>query len=407
VLAIGLFIMKIPFNFADIHLICVTSCINSGRLTLDEVHELQHLGLSMDFYAAFGITGSLIFELGCVVTGVVIFWRKSNERMALITSFTLVMFGASFNFDPAPILTPPPVLHILSPWMAFLGSICLGLFCTMFPTGRFAPRWVRWLAVCWIVYWGFKDLVQASFVTTSGLDAVVFLGLLISVIAVQVYRYRRVSTPAQRQQTKWVVFGLAAGIAPVALLISFFSTTPNFHPGVIVEMILGGSLYLFLFLIPLSIGIAIMRSGLFDIDVLINRTLVYGLLTGILALTYFGLILGLQALFARITGQASQSPLIIVGSTLVIAALFQPLRHRIQNIIDRRFYRRKYDARRTVANFSATLRGEVDLAQLSEQSVSVVEDTMQPAHVSLWLNEPHQSQPGYYQQEDLPFSQTS
>ena len=121
----------------------------------------------------------------------------------------------------------------------------------------------------------------------------------------------------------------------------------------------------------------------------------------------FGLILGLQALFTRITGQASQSPLIIVGSTLVIAALFQPLRHRIQNIIDRRFYRRKYDAKRTVANFSATLRGEVDLVQLSEQLVSIVEETMQPAHISLWINKSHQSPPAYYKQEDLPFSQTS
>jgi len=146
--------------------------------------------------------------------------------------------------------------------------------------------------------------------------------------------------------------------------------------------------YVGILLIPLSIGFSILRYRLYDIDVLINRTLVYGALTGILALVYFGLVIGLQALFHWITGQVSQSPVAIVASTLVIAALFQPLRRRIQAIIDRRFYRRKYDAARTVAAFSATLRQEVDLDQLREQLVVVVQETMQPSQVSLWVRPP-------------------
>ncbi len=143
----------------------------------------------------------------------------------------------------------------------------------------------------------------------------------------------------------------------------------------------------FLF-IPLGISIAILRSQLWDIDALINRTLVYGTLTILLALIYVGLVIGLGGLVRLFTGQLAQSPVVIVASTLAIAALFHPLRHRIQALIDRRFYRRKYDAAKTLEAFSATLRQEVDLSQLREHLLTAVQETMQPAHSSLWVRKP-------------------
>ena len=143
-------------------------------------------------------------------------------------------------------------------------------------------------------------------------------------------------------------------------------------------------------LIPSSVTLAILRSRLWDIDVLINRTLVYGLLTAILLAVYLVLVFAGQTLLSSLLGQ--NNGVVLVGSTLIVAALFQPLRHRIQQLIDRRFYRRKYDAARITTAFSATLRNEVDLDQLHELLLAVVQETMQPTHVSLWLRQ--DKQPG-------------
>ncbi|HEY6752916.1 MAG TPA: hypothetical protein VI027_16530 [Rubrobacteraceae bacterium] len=142
-------------------------------------------------------------------------------------------------------------------------------------------------------------------------------------------------------------------------------------------------------LIPLSIGVAIVHDRLWDIDIVINRTLVYGALTASLVLVYLGGVAATQAIFHALTGQEEQPQLAIVASTLVIAAMFTPLRRRIQSFIDRRFYRRKYDARKTLEAFSAELRDETDLDALSEDLLEAVRETMQPTHVSLWLRPDH------------------
>jgi hypothetical protein len=209
-----------------------------------------------------------------------------------------------------------------------------------------------------------------------------------SLVYAQVYRYRRVSTPVERQQTKWIVFGATVallGFLLLGVLLSAFLRLfiPLQSLGLLPTVIVITSIYLLLLLIPLSIAIAILRYRLWDVDVLINKTLVYGLLTGTLAAIYAGCVVGLQALLRGLFHQTSDVSIVV--STLFIAALFQPLRKRIQAIIDRRFFRRKYDAAKIIAAFNATLCNEVDLNTLSEKLIAVVQETMEPAHVSLWL----------------------
>jgi hypothetical protein len=197
-----------------------------------------------------------------------------------------------------------------------------------------------------------------------------------------------VSSPRERQQTKWVVFGFAVPITVMVIGIVPYLMFP--------VLAVPGSLYLsaytavqaiLLLLLPLSFGFAMLRSRLWEIDVLINRTLVYGTLTLILTGIYVGPVIGLSALLRSIISH--DSGVAIVLSTLVAFFIAQPLRKRIQAIIDRRFYRRRYDAAKVVAAFSATLRQEVDLSRLSEQLVAVVRETMQPAFLSLWLCQSH------------------
>jgi hypothetical protein len=203
-------------------------------------------------------------------------------------------------------------------------------------------------------------------------------------VVAQVYRYRRISTPEQRQQTKWVVFGFAAALVGFTAVLLLANLSPAIRGVGPVGVMVGSTIiYGFLLLIPLSIGVAILRSRLYDIDVVINRALVYGTLTAMLALVYFGAVVGLQAALRISTGQ--ESTLAVVASTLAIAALFSPLRRRVQGFVDRRFYRRKYDAAKTLADFNARLRDETDLDALSNGLVGVARDTMQPEHVSVWL----------------------
>jgi hypothetical protein len=210
-----------------------------------------------------------------------------------------------------------------------------------------------------------------------------------SIAAVLVYRYRRVYTPVERQQTKWLVFGFATGVVVAGLSNLLGVVVPGLSapdaPYQLLSNFFPGLLYVS---IPLSVGVAILRYRLWDIDTIINKALVYGSLTVLLAALYVGLIIGLESLAGLFTGQAASNPLVLVVSTLAIAAFFVPVRRRIQASIDRSFYRRKYDAQKALDAFSATLRQEVDLAHLREHLIAVVQETMQPAHVSLWLRPP-------------------
>ena len=363
---------------------CTSSC-TIQQLSPSAISTLQHAGLSLGDYIAFYLAVIIISTLLCYTIAALLLWRRPDDWMALLVSLMLMSFGPGTISNAVRFsqwFGPAAAPHVSS-LFDIINLLILVLVFFLFPNGRFAPRWARW-SIYIMIGIGIVIVAIPRFTAPGFLIDIyddLFVGILLSLVIAQVYRYRRVSTPVQRQQTKWVVYSLVVSITLAVGLLVIFQP----EPGSLLS-VLDILANLLLTLIPISLAVAIQRYRLYDIDILINRTLVYVTLTALLAGIYIGSIIALQSLLRSIINQ--NSDIAIVVSTLVIAALFQPLRHRIQAIIDRRFYRRKYDAARTVEAFSATLRNELDLSQLSEHLLTVVQETMQPRHISLWLRPP-------------------
>jgi hypothetical protein len=325
--------------------------------------------------------------------------RPRNPIGWLFLAFAVVAaFAASADRYASYALVEHPSSLPGGDWVAWLASgiwhPAFGFFVfafLLFPDGRLPSA--RWRPVAWIaganylvggvigLLWGplFGEFFPYAeppfrlpdyFVVEVAFAVFLYVNFaLLALSAVSLVLRLRRAAGVERQQLKWFVYAVAL----FALV---------FPPSIIV--LRDGRLIVFLLpLVPAAAGIAILRYRLFDIDVVINRTLVYGALTVMLAAAYFATVVASQYVFRALTGQESQ--LAIVASTLTIAALFVPLRRRVQGFVDRRFYRRKYDAAKTLEAFNARLREETDLDALSSDVVGVVRRTMQPAHVSLWL----------------------
>ncbi len=392
--ALAVVVFSVPSSFEHYRTVCTAAyevCSERavGQPTPDGVQALQDVGLSVRSYALLNVAIDQVFQLVWFAVGALIFWRRSDDRMALLVSLFLVAFGTVTVDSTAAdaLVSSQPAWWLPVQSVQIVGEVCVVLFFLLFPGGHFVPRWTRWLAVVLIANDQDLDVLFPELYSRSpSLETVsflVFLGGVVSLVWSQVYRYRRFSSPEQRRQTKWVVFGTTLGVAgtfPFQLPVDLSLVGGNTP---LTLLLLKTGFMLSFLLVPLSIGVAVLRSHLFDIDVLINRTIVYGSLTAMLALVYVGGVVSLQATFRTLTGQ--ESTLAVVASTLAIAALFGPLRRWVQASVDRRFYRRKYDARKTLEAFSATLRSETDLDRLGEHLVGVVGETVRPSHASLWL----------------------
>ena len=377
---LGLFAISVPARFAEL-----------AHPTAGVRAALAETGLSAGGYALYNVTLDTFFVSVFAAVAVVIFWRRSDDPVALLVATMLVVWG---SLNELLVLTTyaldhkdtPLVLEVMVSLLTYVGYMAWMLFFYLFPSGRFVPRWTRWLALCWVLFsgsWIFTPFIGPPSWPLPLFNAAVVV-LWGSFLVAQVYRYARVSDATQRQQTKWVVFGVAVAVVGVLSTIFTVGAAIDLPPRAVEQRMLSMLLMdAFMLSIPISIGIAVLRSRLFDIDVVINRTLVYGSLTATLIGLYFGGIVVLQRLFVALTGE--KSTLAVVASTLAMAALFNPLRGRIQSFIDRRFYRRKYDARKTLETFSARLRDETNLGTLSDDLVGIIAEAMQPAHVSLWL----------------------
>jgi hypothetical protein len=345
--------------------------------------------------------------------GLLIALYRPNNRIGWLCVL-VGLAGSLAVFSPAyaiyALFTNPGVLpggalmSWLNVWVWSLGWVGIALLVSLFPTGHLRSRRWAWPVVIeavavliWIIVLGGglwphrgplmfatepPEEMQQAFVLFEQLAMPLFLTMVLALLASAVgavLRFRQ-SRGVERQQMKWFVLTVAFTAFGAGITFFFELNTQLADPfdqlAYAVEVLAFGSG-------PVAIGIAILRYRLYDIDIIVRGALLYATLTAMLGLLYFGSVVLLQQLFRVVSGQ--ESDLAIIVSTLVIAALFNPLRERIQAAIDRRFYRRKYDATTMLATFSLRLRDEVDLNALTEDLLAVADETLQPAHLSLWL----------------------
>lgn len=379
----GSFLTGLPLLYRSYLTICPAAVCRDDRLNILHAAQLEALGLSLEWYAWFNILLVLVMATVCFAAAAILVWKRSNDVMALYVAIFLVQLGGGYSVaEELPWMNVPGMEQIIVAQNQ-LAFVMLPILFYLFPDGRFVPRWTRWMALLLIGNTVF-DFFAPDLIAESSLLLPAVLLYLVPSIYAQVYRYRRVSGPVERQQTKWALYGLSTAITVfVGITILYTIFNLDARAPVLVAVALDALLYVAVMLIPISIGIAILRYRLFDIDVIIRRTLIYTALTVLLALMYFSSVVAFQQLFTIVTGRVSEVAVVI--STLLIAALFAPLRRRVQDVIDRRFFRRKYDAQQVLARFAATARDETNVDQLTAELIRVVQETMQPAHMSVWL----------------------
>ena len=383
---LGLVVLGLPNSFAIMR--TVSPATRAG---------LASLGLSADLVAVYFVLLDALIMLAFTGLASLIVWRRSGDPMVMFVGLMLVLTGALYT---APMYEAPAPLVLIAGVCA-LAEICQVAFVFLFPDGRFVPRW-SWLLLLPLVGWrpaiwafvylpDYQSMARSGdtygFLPQDALDLALLMALFLAGIGCQVYRYRRHSTPIQRQQTRWLLYGVISAVVVVGAytigLNALGFADAHGHQALLARLAGRTVRGLALLLVPITLAYSILRYRLWQIDTLINRTLIYGTLTGLLVAIYVGSVVLLQAVFRALTGQ--ESNLAIVLSTLAAAALFLPLRSRVQAVINRRFYRQTYDAAQLLAAFSASLSDEVELQKLSEDLVAVVAEAMQPDHVSLWI----------------------
>jgi hypothetical protein len=390
-----LFFAGIRARFEELTTICSGPDCPLLSLSGEELKALTSLGLSTVTYAHFHIVTEILLVLISVIPMAFVFWRMSHTWIGILTVLALLstatnianMLLALFNHYPQYGLVMAAISR------AMLSFIPLFFF--LFPTGRYVLPWTKVVAVgslVWMVALGDKTLhlftsdpvvLQTAYFLSIG----VALAATLIAIYSQFYRYRYVSGAQERQQIKMIIVGFVGlwlSVLVWTTTIELFPQPPGM-PRLLGQTIGVIPVSLLQYTLPIAVSMAILRYRLWEIDIFIRRTMIYGSLTSLLLLFYLGSVVLLQLGFRAMSGQ--NSGLAIVITTLAIAALFNPLRARIQNFIDRRFFRRRYDAHLALEAFASTSRSEGDLEALSEQLLSVVSDTIQPENVSLWILE--------------------
>jgi hypothetical protein len=396
--SLGMFAIALPARLTELRADAAQAAQSFQHLSPAGQRAILSLGINpggaLDRYPI----AALGFEIGLmllfVVSALVIVWRRSDDWMALFVAAALLAYGA-FVIPPLDaLMAAQPAWQLPGNLLQALGVTCALLFFYIFPDGRFAPGWTRGLMAAWGIWalaWVLFPAATLNFSNPFSLSFLWFLMLMLwwsTGLFAQIYRYWRVSNPIQRQQTKYIVVGVTTAVfgyglyVPARFILPWLDRTGL---AALFYQLLGIPLFLLCALsVPLTITFSILRYRLWDIDFFINRAMVYAALTAALVPGYVGSMFLLQWLFYALTGK-EQSEIVTAVSTLAMAATFQPVRHAIQDFVDRRFYRRKVEAEKLLAAFSAGARDEVDLARLTDDLLAVVDRTMAPAYVSLWM----------------------
>ena len=338
-LTLGLFAASIPAYY--------DSLVSFSDPELDAAAaraSLEAAGVSMDFYARYLVPISVAYTMVFFVVGTVIFWRRSDNWIALFASMCLITMG-TFGLDTGP--ADALANQYSAAWLpvrllALLATMSIYTFVLIFPNGRFVPRWTRWAVLFFAVHDVFFYLFPGSIFNIARsfylLDAVVLSIVICIPILSQLYRYRYVSTPAERQQTKWVVFGVVTSALGALAFEVPVSGSPLGQFGPLQALAIQAGLFGSQLLLPVSIGIAIVYDRLWDIDVIINRTLVYGALSAIVIALYTLIVVALGEVF-----QARADLAVSLLATGVVAVLFAPLRERLQRGVNRLMYGERDD----------------------------------------------------------------
>jgi hypothetical protein len=382
--ALALSILAIPAAYAQLRVPCLVPCTNS-LATPQIAAALAAAGYSLDPYAAYIVALCLLVLVTCVTVGGLLYRVRAQNPLTLTGAYGLALFPLA-STPLAKFFESDALVKPLVAALEVAGLTAAMWFFLTFPDGRFVPRWTRWALGLYLVSTIPRriGLISGSF----GIEGPGFVLIFAVMCGSWAFRYRTSGNPNHRRQIRWAIFGFIASFSGFVLALTFGGLSQSGALPIEVTpfglLAAQGIVYVSLASIPVWLAIAILRHRLYDIDPLIKRTIVYGATTAAIAATFWVGILALQRVVSPVT---SGSELAIAASTLLSLALFQPIRRRIQVAVDRRFDRSRYDAGHTVDSFAERLRDEVDLDQVRGDLIGSVQETMAPAHTSLWLRQ--------------------
>jgi signal transduction histidine kinase len=384
-LTIGLFIASIPLNYEQRSTICRAEICPPGQLTTASEMALNAIGMSVDTLVKITIALDILVAVIFTISAMVIFVRKPGDALSLFVTMMLVTFGmATFTAGIQGISQANPSLRWLTNTVAMIGNLGIIAFLFIFPSGRFVPRWTVLILVAWIVFQLPRYYSPDSYLDIANTSPLLYnllftIGVLSGVVN-QIYRYRRVSDPVERQQTKWVVYGLGIGVGGyiVLRLLGVFIPDPN-GSGLAVSLTLLVLSDLFMLLLPISIAVAVVRYRLWDINPIINRTIVYGLLSAC-TITLYILAVGIASRYFQ-----EANFVVAFVATGVVAILFEPLRGRLQRAVNRLMYGERDDPATVLTRLSQRLDSALAPDSVLQTIVETISQTLRLPYAAISL----------------------